>query len=446
MDPLTQIAEWPVDALRDDTHRYFFITPKVRRVIQGERCLVVGGKGTGKTALSLHLETRSGEKDHYIRLERNAYKFPNFLRRAGDGPAASERYIELWRYFILTKACESAGSPGSAARSPRLTQVSSLYNRALAHLRRFQFVRSQLGTDFDEMPEPGSEQAKQEIIYLDCQVKDRAAGRRFFMIFDELDEVYSGIESCSDQQEYLKCIAGLINACEAFTREKQNPVKPIILLRDDIYDAIPGGRKGKWTDIKVDLKWDTETIQRLLAFRIARAFDKNIDSEEPVFRTEWGRLFSEGKIAADGRMMEKFDYIAERTLNRPRDYVCFVKECADLLQKDDDKLGMVDAGLLRKAERQYSDYLWDELRDLTEPYVGRGVFAAIEKTAPNFTGDAFHAALKTITAREISREDALRELRELFKHGVIRDFDESGSAPFSAHKGLHSRLKVSNAN
>jgi hypothetical protein len=438
MNALTQIAGWPVDAASDDATRYFFITHEAQRILRGERCLVVGGKGAGKTALSRFLESCSDENAVYIRLERSDYTFARFIERAGDGPAAIEHYLSMWRHFILTRTHQEMANASLDEDSPFKTRCKVLAYDVIASLRKMKFISSRLGDDFDEMPPPGSRRAEQEMKRLKSHITRSAGTKRFFIIFDELDEVFAN----SSQKAYFDCMTGLIAAAEVFVRQQAGPIKPIILLRDDIYDCIPAGRKGKWTDIKIDLQWDQQTIQKLLAFRIARAFDKHIDRIQPDFQTEWRRMFTSGKITVGSRMVDKFDFIAERTLERPRDYICFIKECADILCKADDGYETVNAEQLKIAERRYSQYLWNELKDLAAPYVSDYAFAAIEKIAPTFTLDAFRAALSAASGREFSAEEAARELRTLSSHNIIRNFDESANASFAMHRGLYCRLAL----
>ena len=53
---LNEIANnWKLDAKLEDNERYFFHTNELDKIINGERCYVIGRKGTGKSALSEHL-------------------------------------------------------------------------------------------------------------------------------------------------------------------------------------------------------------------------------------------------------------------------------------------------------------------------------------------------------------------------------------------------------
>jgi hypothetical protein len=436
MDVWSTIANWQVEATSRDTNRYFFITRDFNDIMDGQHCLVVGGKGTGKTALSLFIESRSSPEVLCLRLRSGAYRFTNFIKQSRDSSAPREYYLQLWRHFILETARSMIQNADTFYKHNTFEKkVDASHRQLITFLSRFHIFKEWIG-DYEELSCPGTEQAKVELESLEKLINKWADGRRFIIIFDELDEGYTG------QREYLECYQALVDACEQFARDPDSLVKPIVVFRDDIYESLPPGRSSKWGDIKVELKWDLPTIQRLLAFRIARAFDENMSQEEPSFSAEWERLFSPTLVPDGTKQVEKFDFIAARTLGRPRDYIKFIQECAKLMRDDEENHKDIDSAILKNAESPYSDYLWAELRDLAAPHCSNGTFEAIKKTAPDFTIEAFHSALAEAHSSEVTYEKALHELRVLSKLEIISNLDESPPGSFAIHKGLFCHIGI----
>ncbi|MEQ2936098.1 hypothetical protein AAAX57_20400, partial [Bacteroides fragilis] len=60
---LTEIAKrWKLDAKLEDTDRYFYSQNEVDDILSGEKCYVIGRKGTGKTAISEYLLKKANFK------------------------------------------------------------------------------------------------------------------------------------------------------------------------------------------------------------------------------------------------------------------------------------------------------------------------------------------------------------------------------------------------
>ncbi len=89
-DALSQIANWKLEAKFDDNQRYFFVIPEIETIENGNKCYVIGRKGTGKTAISEYLSNKSSHdlfscklsfknfpfNDLYA-LQDNSYTYPN---------------------------------------------------------------------------------------------------------------------------------------------------------------------------------------------------------------------------------------------------------------------------------------------------------------------------------------------------------------------------------
>lgn len=99
----------------------------------------------------------------------------------------------------------------------------------------------------------------------------------------------------------------------------------------------------------------------MLAYRLSKAIDEN----GPVnsFDEMWLRVFRPEQITFKygQESFSIFSFIARNAQNRPRDFIRYIRDCAQAAKaKGDD---VIDAILVRKVETNFSAYLRSELED-----------------------------------------------------------------------------------
>jgi hypothetical protein len=118
-------------------------------------------------------------------------------------------------------------------------------------------------------------------------------------------------------------------------------------------------------------------MQRLLAYRIARAADSNRSNIE--FDEAWQMLFTDQMVSLSGDSPKQpmFFYLMNRTYQRPRDYIVYLARCAKIAL--DKELRRVDLKTFLGCEFFYSEYFRQELHDEMSPVVPEidQVFAAL---------------------------------------------------------------------
>ncbi len=133
-------------------------------------------------------------------------------------------------------------------------------------------------------------------------------------------------------------------------------------MRDDIYDLIQDADKNKWGDFRLDLNWDLEKIQKVVALRISRALDPTRAQPLP-FHTAWQKVFGIRNIRFGNRSRnttDTFSFIARSTLLRPRDFVAYLQNCAQQALDDGTK---ISPAVVRRVDKAFSNYLREELTD-----------------------------------------------------------------------------------
>jgi len=145
-------------------------------------------------------------------------------------------------------------------------------------------------------------------------------------------------------------------------REYGKKIFAIVFLRDDIFDLIQDADKNKWNDFKIDLEWNKTQIQKLLSFRLSRAYNPTGSILE--FETAWHTAFVDSKVRFGFRQrgrIDSFDFIARSTQQRPRDFIRYIQVCADYSVRAGNQL--IDAETVRREDKSFSNYLRNELDD-----------------------------------------------------------------------------------
>ena len=159
--------------------------------------------------------------------------------------------------------------------------------------------------------------------------------RKFFIVIDDLDK-----EWVSRQLVY-DLIASMIEVIKEF-QNKFKGVKIIISLRENLQMKVfsgtinRGGQREKFSPLFLDLKWTVPELRKMIDLRIQTASNKDLKLDS---------LFERKNL-----QKSLFDYIIERTFQRPRDVISFFNKIFEnVIQK-----GAVPLSVVKQAEIKYS--------------------------------------------------------------------------------------------
>lgn len=99
---LEQIAEWRLEAADEDSGRYFFSISEVTQLEKGERCYVIGRKGTGKSAICKYFETSISYNRFCLKLSFKEFPFNLLYGLEDHDYTRPSQYISLWKFFIYS--------------------------------------------------------------------------------------------------------------------------------------------------------------------------------------------------------------------------------------------------------------------------------------------------------------------------------------------------------
>ncbi|WP_150350943.1 P-loop ATPase, Sll1717 family [Paracoccus yeei] len=425
-----------VSAERDENlSEYFFENGVLQEVIRNRfNFLVLGRKGAGKTAVFQHLgenpEKYLGKEDRLESLSLQDYSWDIHSLLAADGKASSIAYIQSWKYVIYLLAVSKIADGNNVTREIRTASkiIKRIYGSPAPSLgelvgqKIFQLSRLKLPGGALALDEANLESVSLdggEISFSDvksdltlqislnqsierlttifegallAQFEEKAS--RFFVAFDRIDEAW---DATSYEASQL-IISGLIGACEYINLKFKGSLRPIVFLREDIFETIDLNDKNKLkTDCGELLAWSKSGLTRLILERVN--FFARANSEPDVLRIE--DLFDRDQMR---QQRAPFDHIMLRTMVRPRDFIRFlnlVKQ--DMVERRDNVFeeevvnpDRLECQAIYNVEAKYSEWLVDELKDEWRAQFPQIIqlFEAIQSTGTtNFTADDLKAAL-----------------------------------------------------
>lgn len=338
-----EIAKWKVEAKLEDSERYFYKSFDVEELLDGDKCFVIGRKGTGKTAIASYLKKRSGY-DHFASLlTLKNFPFRSLYEYKDKGYFAPNEYITFWKYLIYTKLlyliCENEKTPEELRRAiekniPNKAQevMAKSVERTMSRNFSLGFATFKAALGFTKSHDKNDLDWIERVDALEEIIFEYIDDSKYFIIFDELDEDYRYQSIMQAERPYSELLTGLFKAAQDVKSrfsEKGCNVTPVVFLRDDIYSIISDHDKSKWNDLAIELKWTKYTMQSLIAHRIARAIDPHAQNSN--FGTTWHRIFSNKPItygAMRKKTISSYDWITKHTLLRPRDYIRYLKICS----------------------------------------------------------------------------------------------------------------------
>lgn len=368
---------WKQDAKSEAASHYFYFYDEVDEILQGSKYFVIGRKGSGKTAICQHIIDKKESQIFAIKLSFKNFPFNILYKLSNNAYTYPNQYITIWKYLIYCKICGLMVENNSLPLDVHEKLYSLFPQKSIESLSKEigkwtakDFGIEVLGCGFNIGGDrnPIREQSwidRVEILenFIIENIDDESS---YYIIFDELDEDYR--DDYADKN-YLVLLTSLFKAIQGIKdtfAPQGKKVLPLVFLRDDIFNKITDSDKNKWNDNTITLNWNLEKIKKLIGYRLSKDFESDIDD----FKILWDILTVNRKINF-GRNNSKhcptFDYMAQSTLLRPRDFVQFIKMCAvETLKRNQNK---ISNSIIKFADREFSNYFKGEFKDEIAPQI-----------------------------------------------------------------------------
>jgi hypothetical protein len=365
---------------------YFVPTAQYQDAKRGHARLVVGRKGSGKTALFYALRStfRPGRSHLVLDLKPEGHQFAK-LREAvlAKLPTGVQQHIltAFWNYLLVMElAHRIVHHDGNLSfRDPRtkkaFDRITEVYGDGDEHTEQADFSERLLklvDSIVEKEKELHSLQTTGEITQLIYVKPIRELNdaiteylgltkRDVWLLFDNLDK---GWPIHGTRPEDVLLLRALLEATRKLQRQFETrdiALFSVVFIRNDIYEhlILEPAERGKETAAMLDWN-DSELFKDIVGRRIAQSMNLSLSFDEI-----WGTFFTPHVRGEDS-----FQFILNRTLMRPREVLRFVRESINTaINRRHEKVTELD---IIDAERSYSaDALVDislELKDVAPAY------------------------------------------------------------------------------
>ena len=366
--------------------QYFVETDDYQRTVRGEVNLVVGRKGTGKTALFSQVRDRirRDKQNIVVDLKPEGYQLVKLKEDVLvylDLGAKTHLVTAFWEYLLYLEVCHKVVHKDREVhlRNHNLTEP---YRKL--HASYFLELDSSEG-DFSERLHTLSDRIATmynsshggntdtrltsgevtNLVYKNdiSELRDRLSTylefkKGVWILFDGIDKGWSAHGLTSDD---ISLVRGLIDAGRKIQREMRrsgHDFHCIIFLRNDVYQLLMDESSDFGKEMRASLDWDDPDLLREMV-RMRMAVNDKI-SDDVSFDSVWGEICVSH---IDGT--ESSQYMIERSLMRPRNLLKIIAHCRGSAVNLHH--GNIEEGDIRKGLAGYSiDLLIDIDQELTD--------------------------------------------------------------------------------
>jgi hypothetical protein len=417
----------------------FVPTATYRAVLDGQKTLVIGRKGAGKSAIAVTLFSYPPEgfdvslitPDEISAEELRSFELP------GITPEQAKALV--WRYvfavqvakFVVSHASHHDGQIPDSVKRLRKFLIDNGESSDLRVHEKFWKLVARLKASFTLEAfgikvgaEVGPSQGIRAHSQLDlleekiaaCQ-RDLACDRshrRLLLLVDQIEKIWI------NDRESDTMVTGLLLAAK-HTAAAFGATQCITLLREDIYDLVQFADRDKFRGDETAIRWTKDTLLELIVRRVRVSVGADLGETDV-----WGKLFPRQVDDVDVRW-----YLVSRTLMRPRELIQLCNLCRDTAIKNGNST--ISATDILEAEVQYSSW---KLQDLIAEYRVNypflaDLFVIFQSSAYLITRLALQQRITRVAEALASRypqfssvfnlDDALHLLYGIGFLGVLRD-------------------------
>jgi hypothetical protein len=447
-NPLGDIRAEADHAMLD---KAFYETPDYLSLLESDdKVVVVGRRGTGKSALTYRLfEQWTAPKGSILVLvapdEHHTLALAPLIAKTGAkflSIRASSRL--LWRYGLMVEVAQQLSSRYKAKEVIAASEILSkhLKNWGRADQPFFEKMRFLLKRHMPMSVPPedviGLLSDALEVSQIERALKSvMTAGNSAHILVDRLDE---GFDPDSSNVAFID---GAITAAIDISTAFKGIIKPLVFLRDNIFRAVAHYDQDFTRNIEgqtLRLHWDVNNLFYLVCNRLRAAFGDETQNNKRL----WNKYVSHELQGDDGfRQCLKF------TLYRPRDILILLNSAFENSSKRDltAALATISIADLEKSAKTISV---NRLDDLYKEY--KHIFPSIENAIGAFSNMApellIPQALKILSeileAPRLSLDTAVELaifsqpedlLRALYGVGFFGIFDTASGSYMFSHDG-----------
>ena len=349
---------------------YFVEIPEYKQILNGDIRYIIGRKGTGKSAIAEKIRIDVSQRHDWFYCDLSLKDFPlgSFRSLEDKSQRGKSKYVPAWKFLICARLislilndCSCDGKDKDILEefmmqnfpninvgfSEILTNVTS--NKLKVKIpHSFDF---ELGSDAKCQTFVHYQRATDSIVDL---IKNIHTESYFFMIFDDLDEDFT-----SKDESIRLILLSLFRAIELlykeFSRISTINFRPVLLLRSDIFDCLRDNDLNKLDDYIFRLNWSKYAGT---PYDLKSVVEARIKASLKNKKLSWDDVAEDYDENRSRQLHSLWEYMVNRTYERPRDIIKFLKFCRKKSYK-----GKLNVDTVKNAEFEYSNWLFRELDD-----------------------------------------------------------------------------------
>ena len=357
------------DAELDDKLLDYFVEIGTASSAATGKNLVIGRKGSGKTALFRHLASTLPARVVELDLENYVFQAHKGLKETGIPEAFV--YMASWRFAIAVsmflhirkdlswrKRRKGLRILKKIGLGPNAGPLAAIFGW-LRRVRRVDLpsvigIASLGGMELGEVTEAAFDTTTADYLSdLEEILFESAKTRAITALVDRLDDAWDGTD------ESLKLIGGAVRAARHFANhmKQDGPAPVIVFLRTDLWERIQFNDRNKTSQDTIYLDWIRDDLARVVDLRIHKT--AGVPEGEG-----WATVFTTSEMRQRASAQ---NHMLKRALGRPRDIVAFVTLARESAIAAHHKI--IESQDIYDAETRYSKHVLDELRDEISSHV-----------------------------------------------------------------------------
>lgn len=446
--------QWGDDSAEKDPNllEYFVTSEPFKRVAEKTKSIVIGRKGSGKSALRTKLtETFVEEANtHVINV---SPKFNSIRTVLNDQDIVQDFGQEIFfqhtwlRHIFLDALCKIGDNAKGKYADESLKfarDISIQLNRTSKDLvENISEILTSIKIKAGKLGDLGLalEKELREIAEVDAlqhhMLSLCESGAEFVIMIDDLDLGWDNSETANN------LLLGLLSATNTISGLHKN-IHTIIFLREDVYTILVSQTQhsDKYRNVE-RIRWGKDDLLEILNSRIAYNY---IQANEDISDNPFKQVFPEtvGTTYSD-------NWLIDRTLSRPRELIQFARYYSESVEGE-----TPNDTKLKESENNYSSWKLDDLcSEYSNQYPGIGEILAYWKTKYfrhkyHLKREEIEDMLLNIMAEVtlntqwfndiVATTDFDKFIRVLYEIGFLGDFvlgGEGGSRTFYSYSERH---------
>lgn len=383
--------------------RYFVKTPQFQQARQGHARLVVGRKGSGKTAVFYGVRNflKSSSRNVSLDLKPEGHQFTKLreliLAHLSEG-AQLHTLTAFWNYLLcleLARKLIERDANLALRRTDEVERFNNLKELFLRHAtledsdfsERIMELVNRIVQHFPDLSKGGvkSSEITRFIYGEDINVMLKGVTsylnpqEHVWLLFDNIDKGWPALGAEKGDIAIVRCLLEATRKFQYAIQAEGIEFTGIVFIRKDIYDLLVEQSSDRGKESIANLDWSDMALMKEL---VRRRFESGDIGGS--FEQIWEKIFT---LHVGGR--NSFDYMLERTFMRPRDVLNFLRKAIQIAVSRGHH--RVDEEDVRTAEEAVSEDMLNELK-----YEMRDVYPQFPNVLNAFFGQGIHLSYNDI--------------------------------------------------